>query len=171
MLSRRALLLGPLALAACAVAPPLPDDPRPVTLASAFRGRTSGRGVFRNRITGAERRFSADLTGRLSGDRLTVREVFSYDDGQTDTLTWVFTRTGPQTWEGTREDTVGKALVVEDGRLIRLAYEADFRTPEGTTRLGFADIIWKRADGVVVSDGIVTRLGLPVGAVRFEIRR
>lgn len=171
MLSRRTLLFAPLALTACAATPPLPAEPQPVSLVSAFSGRTRGRGVFRNRITGAERRFNADLDGRLSGDTLTVKEVFRYDDGQTDTLTWVFDRTGPQTWTGRREDTVGAAEVVEDGRLIRLTYTADLRTPDGTTRLGFSDVIWKRADGVVVNDGVVTRFGLPVGAVRFEITR
>jgi hypothetical protein len=172
MLTRRAVLLAPAALAACAAAPPDPaGETLPMTLDSAFVGRSRGRGVFRNLITGAERRFSADLDGRLAGDRLTVAEDFVYDDGQTDRLTWVFDRAGPGRWTGRREDTVGPAEAVEDGRTVRLTYLSDFRTPDGTTRLGFADVIWQPEPRLVVNEGIVTKGGIPVGKVRFEIRR
>lgn len=172
MPTRRALLIAPLALAACATVPP---DPRgetlPMTLDSAFVGRSTGQGVFRNLITGAERRFTARLDGRLRGDRLTVVEDFAYDDGQKDRLTWVFDRAGPGRWTGRREDTVGLAEAVEDGRTVRLTYLADFRAPGGITRLGFADVIWQPEPGLVINEGIVTKGGIAVGRVRFEIRR
>jgi len=170
----RRLVLGlgaALALAACATTPPAPAvETLPVTLADAFTGATRGRGVFTAPIARTERRFTADLDGRLGGDTLTVTEDFVYDDGQTERLTWVFTRTGPGTWDGRREDTVGTAKVVEDGRTIRLSYIADIRSPGGVTRLGFEDVIYRRADGLIVNDGIVTRFGIPVGRVRFELR-
>jgi hypothetical protein len=172
-LTRRSLVtLGAvLPLAACATEPPSPARALPVTLVDAFRGRTRGTGVFRAPIAGIERRFTADLRGRLRGDTLTVVEDFAYDDGQEDRLTWVFTRTGPGTWDGRREDTVGTAKVVEDGREIRLTYQADFRSSSGVTRLGFADVIYRPAPDLVVNDAVVTRWGLPIGTVRFELRR
>ena len=173
-LSRRtalALLAGA-PLAACATVPPDPAEPTlPLTLVEAFEGRTVGQGVFRAPLAGIERRFTADLNGRLSGDTLTVVEDFVYEDGQQDRLTWVFTRTGPGTWDGRREDTVGTARVTEDGRIIRLAYTADFRSTEGVTRLGFEDVIFRPAPDLVVNEAIVTRWGLPIGTVRFELRR
>lgn len=173
-LSRRGALglLAALPLAACATVPSVPDTPTvPVTLVDAFRGRTVGRGIFVAPIVNSERRFTARLNGRLRGDTLTVVEDFVYDDGQTERLTWVFRRTGPGTWDGRREDTVGTAKVVEDGRTIRLSYTADIRSPSGVTRLGFEDVIYRRADGLIVNDGIVTRFGIPIGQVRFQIRR
>lgn len=173
-LTRRSLigLAAVLPLAACATTPTPPDgDLQPLTLVDAFQGRTVGRGVFVAPIVKSERRFTARLNGRLSGDTLTVVEDFAYDDGEVNRLTWVFTRTGPGTWTGRREDTVGLASVVEDGRTIRLTYTADFRSGDTVTRLGFSDVIYRGADGTVVNDGIVTRLGLPVGKVRFVIRR
>lgn len=172
-LTRRAALMLVLAapLAACAAAPADPAGPLvPLTLEQAFAGRSTGAGVFRD-ITGTERRFTARLNGTLRGDRLTVIEDFVYDDGQQDRLTWVFDRAGPGRWTGRREDTVGTAAVTEDGRTIRLTYTADFRSLSGTTRLGFADVIYARPDGLIVNDAVVTRFGIPVGRVRFEIRR
>jgi hypothetical protein len=170
-LPRRTFLLAPLALAACAAVPADPTGPTvPVTLDSAFAGRSLGKGVFRD-ITGTERRFTARLDGRLAGDRLTVVEDFVYDDGQVDRLTWVFDRTGPGRWTGRREDTVGPAEVVEQDGLVRLSYTVDFRSLSGTTRLGFSDVIYGLPDGRIANDAVVTRLGVPVGRVRFELVR
>ncbi|MCU0910682.1 MAG: DUF3833 domain-containing protein [Rhodobacteraceae bacterium] len=171
--SRRSFLTlaAGLPLAACATVPPSPSRALPITLVDAFQGRTRGTGVFRAPLAGIERRFTADLVGRVRRDRLTVVEDFRYDDGQEDRLTWVFIRTGPGTWDGRREDTVGPATVVEDGREIRLTYQADFRSTEGVTRLGFADVIYRPSPDLVVNDAVVTRWGLPVGTVRFELRR
>jgi hypothetical protein len=83
----------------------------------------------------------------------------------------VFDRTGPGRWTGRREDTVGPAEVVEQDGLVRLSYTVDFRSLSGTTRLGFSDVIYGLPDGRIVNDAVVTRLGVPVGRVRFELVR
>ena len=170
-IKRRSLLLGSLALAACARVPASPEGPRdPITLDQAFSGKSIGAGVFRIDVTGAERRFTARLEGRLDGDRLTVVEDFFYDDGEQNRLTWVFDRAGPGRWTGRREDTVGVADVVETEDEIRLSYLADFRSGDDVTRLGFEDVIYFDPDGRVINDAIVTRIGIPVGRVRFEMQ-
>ncbi len=175
MPSRRLVILGAAAAAAaaCARVPasPAEDVALPVTLEQAFAGRATGAGVFRIDLTGRERRFRARLDGRLEGDRLTVVEDFFYDDGEENRLTWVFDRAGPGRWTGRRDDTVGFAEVVETGREIRLSYIADFESEGTVTRLGFEDVIWLRADGRIINDAIVTRWGLPVARVRFEMIR
>lgn len=175
---RRTLLLGlaTLPLAACAASPRPPTEAGPpVTLISAFQGRSTGRGHFRIWLTGDERRFDARLNGTLKGRAgnrtLTVVEDFLYDDGQKDRLTWVFREQGPGRWTGKREDTVGVATVIEaDGR-ITLTYTADFRSPSGVNRLGFQDIIYAAPDGTIINDAVVSRAGVPVASVRFVIRR
>ena len=177
-MNRRFLIAGAAALAipGCAASPRAPSDlPEPLTLVSAFKGRTTGRGVFRIRLTGDERRFTAKLYGEVTGKApartLTVTEDFVFDDGQEDRLTWVFRETGPGRWTGKREDTVGEAEVIETDGVIRLTYTADFRSLSGVTRLGFRDIIYAAPDGTVIKDGVVSRWGLPVADVRFVIRR
>ena len=171
-LTRRSLVLGSAALAGCARLPASPGGPlAPITLDAAFAGRAVGAGVFRVALTGTERRFTAHLDGRLAGDRLTVVEDFLYDDGEENRLTWVFDRTGPGRWTGRREDTVGPAQVVEAGTEVRLSYLADFRAGDSVTRLGFEDVIYFAPDGRIINDAVVTRWGLPVGRVRFEMVR
>ncbi len=171
-LSRRSVLLGTAALAGCARVPASPPGPlEPITLEQAFAGRAVGAGVFRVPLTGLERRFTAQLDGRLEGDRLTVVEDFVYDDGEEVRLTWVFDRAGPGRWTGRREDTVGPAEIVEEGSEIRLSYTVDFRSGEDVTRLGFEDVIYFGPDGRIINEAIVTRWGLPIGTVRFEMLR
>jgi hypothetical protein len=177
-MQRRTLILGlaALPLAACAAIPSPPAQPGPpISLVSAFQGRTTGRGHFRVWLTGDERRFTAKLNGTVTGVEgartLTLVEDFLYDDGQKDRLTWVFRETGPGRWTGKREDTVGEATVVEEDGLIRLSYTADFRSPSGVNRLGFEDILYSGPDGEIVNDAVVSRAGIPVASVRFVIRR
>ncbi|MCC1493484.1 DUF3833 family protein [Cognatishimia sp. F0-27] len=170
-ITRRSLLLGSVALTACARVPASPAGPlKPITLDRAFSGYAIGAGVFRVDLTGAERRFTARLHSQLVGDRLTVVEDFVYDDGEENRLTWVFDRAGPGRWTGQREDTVRFPEVIETENEIRLSYTADFRSGSDVTRLGFEDVIYFGADGRVINDAIVTRLGVPVGRVRFEMQ-
>ena len=176
-LTRRLILTAAMsfALTACASAPPAPVvATTPLTLVSAFQGHRTGKGHFRIWLTGAERRFTATLNGSVTGRdgsrTLTVTEDFAYADGQKDRLTWVFVEAAPGQWSGKREDTVGAAIVTEKSGQIRLTYTADFKSLDDTTRLGFADLIYGQPDGTIINDGIVSRLGIPVAAVRFVLR-
>jgi hypothetical protein len=178
MMQRRALLLSlaALPLSACATTPAPPARPgAPITLVSAFQGRTTGRGHFRIWLTGDERRFSARLNGKVTGKAgartLAVVEDFAYDDGREDRLTWIFRETGRGRWTGRREDTVGLATVIEEDGVIRLSYTADFRSSSGVNRLGFEDILYSGPDGAIINDAVVTRAGIAVASVRFLIRR
>jgi hypothetical protein len=172
-MDRRLFMIGALSLGGCATLPASPDLPtRPITLDQAFMGRKRGAGLFRVPLTGDERRFTALLNGHLSrdGQRLTIVEDFLYDDGQKNRLSWVFDRAGAGRWIGRREDTVGTATAIEQNGEVRLSYTADFASDTSVTRLGFEDVIYQRADGVIVNDAVVTRFGFPIGTVRFEIR-
>ena len=174
-LTQRLILAATLALTACASAPPPPTTAiKPVTLVSAFQGHRTGTGQFRIWLTGSERHFTAVLNGTVTGAdgsrTLTVTEDFLYDDGQKDRLTWVFHETAPGHWSGKREDTVGEAAVTEADGQIRLTYTADFKSLTDTTRLGFADLIYAQPDGTLINDGVVSKSGFPVAAVRFVLQ-
>lgn len=175
-LTRRAFLVGtPLLLAGCATMPSAPVTPgASITLVEAFNGRAVGRGLLSVPLAGVERGFDAVLIGnlrRVQGvDVFTVVEDFIFDDGEVDRLTWVFTRTGANSWAGVREDTVGMADVVESEEGVRLTYVADVRSRGEITRLGFSDIIYRGSDGRVINDAVVTKFGLPIGTVRFELQ-
>ena len=122
-MDRRAILMGlaTFGVAGCATRPADPEQAAlPITLLDAFVGRSVGVGTFSVPLTGLRRKFTAKLHGEKGPGTLTIVEDFFYEDGERDRLTWRFQRSGAGAWTGRREDTVGVALVAEDGRRVRL---------------------------------------------------
>jgi hypothetical protein len=175
MISRRVLLTASLAafLPACATRPDFagPADPKGIVLERDFQGRSYAKGVFTNRLTGAARGLTVVLDGRVRGDTLTLREAFTYSDGESDVKTWVFRRTGPGSYVGTREDVVGEATIRSEGSGVRLSYDVDLPTGSGPVRVHFEDVIERDARGLIVNRAIVSKLGVPIGDVDLVFAR
>jgi len=174
-MTRPVLLLPALFLAvACASAPATPPaaSETPFIIERDLAGATLARGEF-SAINGLRRGFTAWLEGELSGDVFTLRERFEYDDGEKDQKTWVLTRTGPGSYEGVREDVVGKARGWQDGNAFRLEYDMRLPNPDGTPGLEvrFRDIMVKTTDGSVLNHATVGKWGFRIGRVELEIRR
>ncbi len=144
---------------------------RPITLESVFSGKTIGHGMFSVPVAGVERRLVAHLTGYHSGKEFDVAEDFTFNDGEKDKLTWHFVRTGPNTWVGKREDTVGEAKVVEANGTVRLDYTADVKSGTAVNRLEFSDLIYGLPDGRFVNTAVVRKLGIPIGSIRIDFER
>lgn len=135
-----------------------------------FRGKTYAYGSF-SAINGTKRTFKVDLTGHVSGKTLRLREDFRYDDGERDTKTWVFTKTGPDTYTGTREDVLGQTTVRVHGDTARFTYRVDLAPGDDQTIVRFFDKLVLKDDGTVRNSALVTRFGLPVAKVRVNFAR
>lgn len=143
---------------------------KPLILETWFRGRTTARGFFVNTIDGSRRDLVVDLVGTWNKrtQTLTLVEDFFYADGERDKKTWYFTKTGPGTYVGKREDVIGEAKVFTDtsGR-IRLQYKAMV----GGRALSFDDTLALRPDGTVLNTADVSYLFLTVGRVELVFNR
>jgi hypothetical protein len=156
------------ALSACAGPPMIaaaPDAPA-FTLEGFFTGKTVGKGAFSAAIAGVNRPLTVITTGRWDGKTLVLREDFIFADGEKDVKTWRFTKTGPGTYDGTREDVIGKAAVRQVGNTVQLTYSADVRGKDGgVTRLDFADTIAPLDRRRVLNKAVVSKFGVPIGDV------
>jgi hypothetical protein len=135
-----------------------------------FRGRTTARGSFFNAIDGSRRDLVVDLVGTWDKrtQTLTLVEDFFYSDGERDRKTWRFTKTGPGTYVGRREDVIGTAKIFTDGAgKIRLQYKAMI----GGRALAFDDTLALRTDGTVLNTASVSYLFLSVGRVELVFNR
>lgn len=175
MIPRRVVLVLALSalLPACATSPEFAgmQDPKGIVLERDFKGRSYAKGVFTNRLTGTSRGLTVVLDGRVRGDTLTLREAFTYSDGETDVKTWVFRKTGPGSYAGTREDVVGEAVIRSEGGGVRLSYDVDLPTSSGPVRVHFQDVIERNRAGVIVNRAIVSKLGVPIGDVDLVFGR
>ena len=163
-------LLRPLALllfAALAALAASPAHSAELRLEDFFKGKTYAYGSF-GTITGLHRSFRVDLTGHVRGKVLTLREDFRYDDGERDTKTWIFTRTGPNTYSGTREDVLGETTVRLSGNTARFTYRVDLNPGGKPNIVRFHDKLVLRDDGTLRNTALVTKFGLPIARVRVN---
>jgi hypothetical protein len=135
-----------------------------------FKGKTYAYGSFRA-INGVKRSFRVDLTGHVRGGVLTLREDFIYDDGERDTKTWVFTRTGPRTYKGTREDVIGETTVRVSGNVARFSYRVDLNPGGKPNIVRFFDKLALKPDGTLRNTALVTKFALPVARVKVNFAR
>ena len=148
----------------------LPAQAKDLKLEDFFKGKTYAYGSF-GAITGLRRSFRVDLTGHVRGKVLTLREDFRYDDGERDTKTWIFTRTGPKTYTGTREDVVGQTTVHLSGNTARFTYRVDLNPGDKPNIVRFYDKLVLQDDGTLRNTALVTKFLLPIARVKVNFAR
>ncbi len=166
-----ALALFPLAGCANAPAPEAAFQDAPLKIERFLAGRTHAEGVFRNTLTGSERKLTATLNGKWNGRTLVLAEDFVFADGARDRKTWRLTKLPDGTWTGTREDVIGTATGVQDGKSFRLSYEADLTSQGSATVVRFDDVLTQTAPNVVLNRAVVSKFGVKVGEITLTIRR
>lgn len=162
------IVLATLLVTLAAAAPAAAKDLR---LEDFFRGRTTAEGSFRA-INGLERKFDVDLHGRWDGRTLVLREDFRFDDGETDTKTWRFRKTGWNTYVGTRGDVVGDAQVTLAGSRAFFNYLVDLDPGEGRNLVRFYDTLELSPDGRrIANTARVFKGPIPVARVSVDFTR
>lgn len=161
-----------LVLSVLALVPPLAPAvaAEPFLFEKYFVGRTHADGKF-SAINGVSRTFKVVLTGSWNGKRLKLVEDFVYSDGERDRKTWRFTKTGPNSYSGTREDVRGPALVTVTGNTARFSYDVYLDGAARKNLVRFHDTMVLNADGTVINTAYVTKFGFPVAKTRVAFRR
>jgi hypothetical protein len=136
-----------------------------------FRGPLIAEGEFLNTRDGTRRGLKVRMAGHWDGRVLTLREDFTYSDGEKDRKTWRFTKIGQGRYVGTREDVVGAAEVVEDGNDIRLSYTATVRSKGSSYDIRFADRLALTRPRTVLNTAKLSYFFFDVGQVSLTIRQ
>ena len=148
-----------------------PANARELRLEDFFKGHTTAKGSYRA-INGVSRKCDGGRQGRWDGRTLGLREDFRYADGETDTKTWRFRKTGQNTYIGTREDVVGNTKVRIDGNKAFFSYLVDLDPGERRNLVRFRDTLTLSADGRrIVNTANVFKGPLPVARVRVDFKR
>lgn len=149
----------------------LPAHAADLVLEDWFSGTTYAEGRFAA-IDGTRRSFSVVLTGRQAGDTFRLKEEFAYDDGERDVKTWVFERTGENTYSGRREDVVGQTTVYLSENEADFTYRVDIAPGEAVNIVRFFDKLILAPDGETIENtALVTKYGLPVARVEVHFAR
>lgn len=136
-----------------------------------FKARTSATASIKT-ITGFERNFTVKLNGKWNGKTLVLREDFVFEDGEKDTKTWRFTKTGWNTYTGTREDVIGETTVSVIGKKGYFNYLVDLEPGPGKNIVRFYDTLTLSDDGKTLKNTAKVFKGpLQVGTVRVDFTR
>jgi len=174
---RRSLLLTLpllLALVACTGRPSLDGPPMggpDLVLEEYFAGRLIAHGQFQDRFGEVRRRFRVDIDGTWDGERLTLVEDFTYEDGATERRVWTLRRTGPDTWSGTAPGVLGAAQGTVRGNTFNWTYTIDLPETSGGFRAHFDDWMWQLDATRLLNRAYVSRFGVDLGEVIIFFER
>ncbi len=143
--------------------------PRTMHLEDVLPQITRATGSF-SAINGVKRSFTVDLKTTWNGKVLTLREDFVYDNGEKDRKTWRFTKTGPNTYQGTREDVIGETTLTIRGKKATFTYLVNLDSKNQTNKVRFRDTMVLQDDGSILNSANVFKFGFPVArvTVNFE---
>ena len=140
-------------------------DTQQFDLLAFFEGQTLAHGVFEDRSGRPRRRFDVDMTGISDGDRLTLHEMFRFDDGEDQLRTWILRRNGLNRFTGTAEDCVGTAQGGFGDGMAWLRSTLRLQVGKRSIAMDFDDAFYPAGTGLVMNRSVVTKWGVRVGAV------
>jgi Protein of unknown function (DUF3833) len=144
--------------------------PRTMHLEEVLPQITRATGSF-SAINGVKRSFVVDLKTSWNGKVLTLREDFVYNDGQKDRKTWRFTKTGANTYQGTREDVIGKTTLTVNGKKASFTYLVYLDPKNKANKVRFRDTMVLQDDGSVLNTANVYKYGFPVAKVQVNFEK
>jgi hypothetical protein len=146
------------------------EQPRTMHLEKVLPPITRATGSF-SAINGVKRSFTVDLKTSWDGRVLTLREDFVYNDGEKDRKTWRFTKTGENTYQGTREDVIGETTLTVRGKKASFTYEVYLDPKNQANKVRFRDTMVLQDDGSILNTATVFKFGFPVAKVRVDFEK
>jgi len=137
---------------------------RPVLdLRDYLNGPLSASGVFFGLSGRVERRFTADMVGRWSGNRGTLDERFRYHDGETGDRCWSLTFSGDDSFTAVAHDVVGAAQGAQRGNAAAMRYRLRIPRAKGEITVAMEDWFYLNDDGALINRARMSKFGLKVG--------
>ena len=131
-----------------------------------FAGYMKAWGLFQDRSGAVKRQFVVDINSSWDGEKLTLIEDFTYDDGETEQRTWVLNKVSENRYVGTAGNVVGQAVIETAGNAMNLRYTFDLKAGDRTYRVDFDDWMFLQPDGKrMINRATVSKFGIRVGEV------
>ncbi len=136
-----------------------------------FSGSLKAWGIVQDWKGRVVRTFEIRMMGTWDGDIGTLKEFFSYDDGETHERIWTIKKQENGRYEGTASDILGKAIGIEKGNAAHWAYTMDLAVDQKTFRIKFDDWMWIMNDGVLMNRSYLKKFGLTVAEVTIFMKK
>jgi hypothetical protein len=136
-----------------------------------FSGKTQGSGFVQDRSGEIIRTFEVITAGEFNNDKGTLKETFTWNDGEIENRIWTLNRIGEREWSGTAPDVVGNAKGTVKNDKLRWSYTLTLKVGGKNINLKFDDQMWMSETGVMVNHAKFSKFGLHLGDVVVSFRK
>ena len=137
----------------------------PLVLEEYFAGETHAYGLFEDRLGRVRNQFAVIVVGHWDGGTLSLDEDFIYNNGDTEYRKWQIEKTGSNTYIGTTQKIIGKAIGETSGNAFHWTYKFKLNVGDEVWNVKFDDWMFLQPDGVLLNKATVCRWGFKVGTV------
>ena len=138
---------------------------------SYFTGPVKAWGVVQDYRGKVKRRFDIDMVGSWDGDQGTLKEDFSYYDGERQQREWKITRLADNRYQGQASDVIGDANGTSSGNAIRWHYTMDLPVGDTTYKVDFDDWMFLMNDGVLINRSYIKKFGFKVAELTIFMQK
>ena len=130
-----------------------------------FSGQTHGSGFLQDRSGKIIRTFEVLTVGTFDDESGTLKETFTWNDGEIENRTWTLNRTSETEWSGRAPDVVGVASGVVIGDVLRWSYTLTIKVEGKKMNFKFDDQMWISKTGTMVNHAKFSKFGVHLGDV------
>lgn len=136
-----------------------------------FNGPIKAWGIVQNWRGKVVKRFEVDMVGKWDGDKGTLTEHFTYDDGKKQERVWRITKHADGKYEGTASDIIGKADGTSSGSAVNWSYVMDLPVDDTSYKIRFDDWMWLMNDGVLINRSYLKKFGFTVSELTIFMQK
>jgi len=139
-----------------------------------FVGKLEGWAVIESLLGGLQKRATISAAGEwdIASQAVAFTETYTFDDGHTDTLSWIIRKVADGRYSGRELLLDGEADGEQAGCAFHWKYTRDVPQADGTkTKLNFDDWFYRIDDRACIVRGSAGRAGLPFATAHVTYRK
>ncbi|PKH07146.1 DUF3833 domain-containing protein [Moritella sp. Urea-trap-13] len=138
---------------------------------SFFDGELIAYGIVFDRDGKMTRRFHVDLTAKWQGNQGTIKEWFTFDDGEKSTRIWSITKQSANLYEGTASDVIGIAQGRTQGAALHWQYDLVINVDGSDYEVGLDDWMYLLDEKRLFNKTDIIKFGIKVGEINLVIEK
>jgi len=137
-----------------------------------LNGRLEAWGVLIDYTGKADRHFHVVMEGSWNGNTGTLKEWFTFSDGQKDERIWTVTFSDDHTFTGTAHDVMGVAKGGQYGNAVNMRYTLRVKRDNGSTiDLAMDDWMYLVDDQTLINRTKMRKFGVTVGELLIAFKK
>ncbi|GGI69808.1 DUF3833 domain-containing protein [Shewanella gelidii] len=136
-----------------------------------FVGELTAAGVVENFSGQVIRKFNVTMQANWQADELTLKEWFTYDDGEKQLRTWVIQDLGNGRYSGTAGDILGEATGQAMGSALQWQYDMNLVVDGSEYQVSFDDWMFLVNENTIINRSDINKFGIKVASVLLVIQK